>query len=66
MPYAAYPTLDARTSPGASCTASIRYVWADSAYTGDLVEWWQDEHGITIEIVGKQLSQHTFVVAPKR
>jgi putative transposase len=31
-----------------------------------LVEWWQDEHRITIEIVGKQPHQRTFVVAPRR
>jgi putative transposase len=41
-------------------------IWADSNYRGELVEWWQTEHGITIEIVGKQPDQHTFVVAPRR
>jgi transposase len=30
------------------------------------VERWQTEHGITLEIVGKQQGQHTFVVAPRR
>jgi putative transposase len=44
----------------------LRHVWADSGYTGELVEWWQDEQGITIEIVGKQKGQTTFVVAPRR
>ena len=44
----------------------LRHIWADSAYSGELVEWWQDEHGITIEIVGKQPHQRTFVVAPRR
>jgi putative transposase len=44
----------------------LRHIWADSAYSGELVEWWQDEHGITIEIVGKQSGQHTFVVARRR
>jgi putative transposase len=44
----------------------LRHIWADSSYSGDLVDWWEQEHGITIEIVGKQPGQHTFVVAPRR
>ena len=32
----------------------LQHIWADSAYSGELVEWWQSEHGITIEIVAKQ------------
>jgi putative transposase len=44
----------------------LRHIWADSAYSGELVEWWRTENGITIEIVGKQPGQHTFVVAPRR
>ena len=44
----------------------LRHIWADSGDSGDLVEWWQDEHGIPIEIVGKQPNQRTFVVAPRR
>jgi putative transposase len=44
----------------------LRHVWADSGYTGELIEWWQTEHGITIEIVGKRPNQHSFVVAPRR
>lgn len=28
-------------------------IWADSKYIGELVERWQTERGITIEIVGK-------------
>ena len=47
-------------------SSRLRHVWADSGYSGELVEWWQDERGITIEIVGKQPNQHTFVVAPHR
>jgi putative transposase len=27
----------------------LRHVWADSSYSGELVDWWQTEHGITIE-----------------
>ena len=46
-------------------SSRLAHVWADSNYSGELVEWW-DEHGITIEIVGKQPGQHTFVVAPRR
>jgi putative transposase len=44
----------------------LQHIWADSGYSGELVEWWQSEQGITIEIVGKQPGQHTFVVAPRR
>jgi putative transposase len=47
-------------------SSRLRHIWADSGYTGELVEWWQTEQGITIEIVGKQPGQHTFVVAPRR
>jgi hypothetical protein len=31
----------------------LRHIWADGAYSGELVEWWQSEHGIAIEVVGK-------------
>jgi putative transposase len=44
----------------------LRHIWADSGYRGELVEWWQTEHRITIEIVGKQPGQRTFVMAPRR
>jgi putative transposase len=44
----------------------LRHIWADSGYSGELVECWQTEHGITIEIVGKRPNQHTFVVAHRR
>ena len=44
----------------------LQHVWADSGYSGELVEWWEQERGITIEIVGKQPGQRTFVVAPRR
>lgn len=47
-------------------SSRLRHVWADSGYAGDLVEWWQAEQGVTIEIVGKQPRQRTFVVAPRR
>ena len=42
----------------------LRHIWADSAYSGELVEWWQTERGITIEIVGKRPRQKMFMVAP--
>jgi putative transposase len=44
----------------------LSHVWADSGYSGDLVDWWEQERGITIEVVGKQPGQRTFVVAPRR
>jgi hypothetical protein len=44
----------------------LAHIWADKNYQGELVDWWQTEHGITIEIVGKQPDQHTFMVAPRR
>jgi putative transposase len=47
-------------------SSRLQHIWADSGYSGELVEWWQDEHRITIEIVGKQPHQRTFVVAPRR
>lgn len=47
-------------------SSRLRHIWADSNYRGELVEWWEKERGITIEIVGKQPNQHTFVVAPRR
>ena len=47
-------------------SSRLQHVWADSSYSGELVEWWQDERGISIEIVTKQPNQHTFVVAPRR
>ena len=47
-------------------SSRLQHIWADSSYSGELVEWWQTERGITIEIVGKQPGQRTFVVAPRR
>jgi putative transposase len=47
-------------------SSRLTHIWADSSYSGELVEWWRAERGITIEIVGKQPNQHTFVVAPRR
>jgi transposase len=47
-------------------SSRLQHIWADSQYRGELVDWWQDEQGITIEIVSKQPGQRTFVVAPRR
>jgi putative transposase len=47
-------------------SSRLAHIWADSAYTGELVEWWQDERGITIEIVGKRPGQVGFAVLPRR
>ena len=44
----------------------LRHLWADSGYRGELVEYWETEHAITIEVVGKQPGQTTFIVAPRR
>jgi putative transposase len=59
--------LASRANPAAAEKSTrLQHIWADSNYSGELVEWWQTERGITIEIVGKQPNQHTFVVAPRR
>lgn len=50
----------------ATKSSRLQHVWADSGYTGELVEWWQDERGITIEIVGKRPDQVGFEVLPRR
>lgn len=42
------------------------HLWADSSYRGELVEYWETEQGITIEIVDKKPGQRTFEVLPKR
>jgi transposase len=47
-------------------SSRLTHVWADGGYSGDLVEWWDAERGITIEIVGTHKGQTTFVVAPRR
>jgi putative transposase len=47
-------------------SSRLRHVWADSSYRGELVEWWQSERGITIEIVAKREGQVGFEVLPQR
>jgi transposase len=47
-------------------SSRLAHIWADGNYTGELVEWWQDERGITIEIVRKCPDQVGFKVLPRR
>ncbi len=44
----------------------IATIWADQAYTGDLVADVRHEYGITLEIVKKLADQEGFVVLPRR
>jgi len=44
----------------------LSHLWADSSYRGDLVDWWESEHGITNEIVTKPKEQTGFTVLPRR
>jgi transposase len=45
---------------------SIRHLWADSGYTGTLIDWARSLFGFTIEIVMKLAGQTGFVVLPRR
>jgi putative transposase len=51
---------------GVTKSSRLAHLWADSNYRGDLVDYWEQEHGITIEIVDKHPGQTTFQVLPKR
>lgn len=44
----------------------LDHLWADSSYRGELVEFWETEHAITIEIVARREGQTSFEVLPKR
>jgi putative transposase len=44
----------------------IRKIWADQAYTGDIVEWARQEYDVDLEVVKKQPDQEGFVVLAKR
>jgi putative transposase len=44
----------------------VKLVWADGGYRGQLVEWFKDETGWTLEIVRRNDDLHTFKVLPKR
>ena len=45
---------------------SLQHLWADSAYSGELVAWARERLGLTIEVVRKLADQQGFVVLPKR
>ena len=45
---------------------TIRLVWADSGYTGTLIDWTRSLFGISIEIVSKLAGQVGFVALPRR
>jgi putative transposase len=55
---AAYDMLRA----GRTALPTLRHVWADASYAGDLEEWAEEELGCTVEIVRTPPEQHTFVV----
>ncbi len=44
----------------------LELVWADSAYTGALVEWTREQCGWRLEVVAKPPHQRGFVVLPRR
>ncbi|WP_461158119.1 IS5 family transposase, partial [Saccharopolyspora tripterygii] len=45
---------------------SVRHLWADSGYTGTLIDWARTLFGISIEIVAKLAGQTGFVVLHRR
>jgi len=49
-----------------ACFPDIRLVWADSGYTGQLVDWAAHQLRLTIQIVAKLAGQTTFVVLHRR
>ena len=44
----------------------VKLVWADGGYRGELIQWFKDEAGWTLEIVKRDTDLHTFKVLPKR
>ncbi len=44
----------------------LERIWADQAYTGELIADVQQQHGITLEVVAKLADQQGFVVLPRR
>ncbi|GIG63176.1 DDE transposase [Longispora fulva] len=48
------------------CFPTIRKIWADGGYTGQLVTWATATLGITIDIVNKLAGQTTFQALPRR
>jgi putative transposase len=45
---------------------NLQKIWADQAYTGDLIADVRQHHGITLEVVAKLVDQAGFVVLPRR
>lgn len=44
----------------------LQKLWADSAYSGSLVDWLSDQFQISLDIVARPAEQVGFVVLPKR
>jgi putative transposase len=44
----------------------LKHIWADGAYTGELVAWVKRLAGIELEIVKRSDNVHGFTVIPKR
>ena len=49
-----------------TCFPSIRLLWADSGYAGQLVNWARTQLRLTVQIVAKLAGQTTFVVLHRR
>ncbi|MDM4718623.1 IS5 family transposase [Micromonospora sp. WMMA1363] len=49
-----------------ACFPGIRLVWADTGYTGTLVDWAATRLALTVRIVAKLAGQTTFVVLHRR
>jgi transposase len=49
-----------------ACFPSIRLVWADSGYAGQLVGWATQRLHLTVQIVAKLAGQTTFFVLHRR
>lgn len=45
---------------------TLRHLWADAGYAGELVEWVRDELGLELEIVRRDEAATGFVVQPRR
>jgi len=44
----------------------VKLVWADGGYRGELIQWFQDEAGWTLEVVKRDTDLSVFKVLPKR
>ena len=49
-----------------TCFPTVRLLWADGGYSGQLVTWAATVLGLAVDIVRKLAGQHTFVVLPRR